>query len=247
MDCEFCHVGCKEGKKSYKVADLSEFWKDQKNIVLCDPNTLAYPGHLELLWQLVDSKAKVNFNQGLDIRHKYLNKYEEIKEKCRDNDKDNYSLIANKFENYLKNYENDNMIEFLLLNITLSSKNRFRKPYVIIALSIIEQLFNDYFDKVIELNLSLSGSKAFLKAYKTSGSQACLNTINSFLNDELKCKMDKYVNGFYDRWKTFRELRNDIVHSNSKYISKITIKKIQKLISDGIEVFTNLNSEFYKK
>jgi hypothetical protein len=68
MGCEFCHVGCKEGKKSYKVADLSEFWKDQKNIVLCDPNTLAYPGHMELLQQLVASKAKVNFNQGLDIR-----------------------------------------------------------------------------------------------------------------------------------------------------------------------------------
>jgi len=68
VGCEFCHVACKEGKKSYKVADLSEFWKDQKNIVICDPNTLAYLGHLELLQQLVDSKAKVNFNQGLDIR-----------------------------------------------------------------------------------------------------------------------------------------------------------------------------------
>jgi hypothetical protein len=66
--CEFCHVGCKEGKKSYKVADLSEFWRGQNGIVLCDPNILAYPGHLELLQQLADSKAKVNFNQGLDIR-----------------------------------------------------------------------------------------------------------------------------------------------------------------------------------
>lgn len=66
--CDFCHVKCKEGGKSYKVADLSEFWSGQRNIVLCDPNILAYPGHLELLQQLVDSKAKVNFNQGLDIR-----------------------------------------------------------------------------------------------------------------------------------------------------------------------------------
>jgi radical SAM superfamily enzyme YgiQ (UPF0313 family) len=70
--CEFCHVKCKEGKKSYKVADLSEFWRGQKNIVLCDPNILAYPGHIELLQQLVDSKAKVNFNQGMDIR--FINK-----------------------------------------------------------------------------------------------------------------------------------------------------------------------------
>ncbi len=28
--CEFCHVGCKEGKRSHKVADLSEFWRGQK-------------------------------------------------------------------------------------------------------------------------------------------------------------------------------------------------------------------------
>lgn len=66
--CGFCHVASKEGKCSYKVADLSEFWKGQKNIVLCDPNILACPEHIDLLRQLADSKAKVNFNQGLDIR-----------------------------------------------------------------------------------------------------------------------------------------------------------------------------------
>lgn len=66
--CEFCHVGCKEGERSHKVADLSEFWRGQKNIILCDPNILACRDHIELLQQLVDSRAKVNFNQGLDIR-----------------------------------------------------------------------------------------------------------------------------------------------------------------------------------
>ena len=66
--CSFCHVESKEGRCSRKVADLSEFWRGQKNIVLCDPNILACKDHMELLNQLVDSKAKVNFNQGLDIR-----------------------------------------------------------------------------------------------------------------------------------------------------------------------------------
>ena len=66
--CGFCHVQAKEGKCSYKVADLSEFWRGQKKIVLCDPNILACPDHLELLQQLADSGAKVEFNQGLDIR-----------------------------------------------------------------------------------------------------------------------------------------------------------------------------------
>jgi len=66
--CRFCHVAAKEGKCSYKVADLSEFWRGQKKIVLCDPNILACKDHMELLQQLVDNKAKVEFNQGLDIR-----------------------------------------------------------------------------------------------------------------------------------------------------------------------------------
>ena len=66
--CRFCHVATKEGRCSYKVADLSEFWRGQKKIILCDPNILACKDHMDLLQQLVDSKAKVNFNQGLDIR-----------------------------------------------------------------------------------------------------------------------------------------------------------------------------------
>lgn len=66
--CEFCIVGKKEGKVSCKVADLSEFWNGQKNIVLCDPNILACKNWKDLLQQLIDSKAYVDFNQGLDIR-----------------------------------------------------------------------------------------------------------------------------------------------------------------------------------
>lgn len=66
--CEFCIVGKKEGKCSRKVADLSKFWNGQKNIVLCDPNILACKDWKELLQQLIDSKANIDFNQGLDIR-----------------------------------------------------------------------------------------------------------------------------------------------------------------------------------
>lgn len=66
--CDFCIVGKKEGRISRKVADLSEFWRGQKNIVLCDPNILACPDWKDLLMQLMDSGAYVDFNQGLDIR-----------------------------------------------------------------------------------------------------------------------------------------------------------------------------------
>lgn len=67
-NCNFCIVTKKEGICSRKVADLSEFWKEQKNIKLLDPNILACKDHIELLQQLVDSGAKVDFTQGLDAR-----------------------------------------------------------------------------------------------------------------------------------------------------------------------------------
>lgn len=66
--CPFCIVAKKEGRCSYKVADLSEFWSGEKDIVLCDPNILACRDWEDLLRQLIDSNAWVDFNQGLDAR-----------------------------------------------------------------------------------------------------------------------------------------------------------------------------------
>lgn len=66
--CKFCIVGKKEGLCSRKVADLTEFWKGQKNIVLNDPNILASRDWSDLLGQLQKSGALVDFNQGLDAR-----------------------------------------------------------------------------------------------------------------------------------------------------------------------------------
>ncbi len=66
--CNFCIVKDKEGRASRKVADLSEWWNGQKYIELMDPNTLACKDHMDLLQQLADSKAYVNFNQGVDCR-----------------------------------------------------------------------------------------------------------------------------------------------------------------------------------
>lgn len=78
--CSFCHVAAKEGRKSFKVADLNEFWNGQKNIVLCDPNILACRQWKDLLLQLIDSKAWVDINQGLDIRLMTEEKAEMIKQ-----------------------------------------------------------------------------------------------------------------------------------------------------------------------
>lgn len=66
--CPFCIVSGKEGRCSRKVADSSEWWSGQKNIVLMDPNLLACPDHMELLGQLAASGAWVDINQGIDAR-----------------------------------------------------------------------------------------------------------------------------------------------------------------------------------
>ena len=67
-NCGFCIVSKKEGLCSQKVANLMEFWNGQKEIVLLDANILACKERIELLNQLIESKAKVDFTQGLDAR-----------------------------------------------------------------------------------------------------------------------------------------------------------------------------------
>lgn len=78
--CDFCIVAAKEGKCSVKVADLSEFWRGQKNIMLLDPNMFACRDWKELSQQLIDSKAWIDFSQGCDIRIMTKEKAEYIKQ-----------------------------------------------------------------------------------------------------------------------------------------------------------------------
>ncbi len=66
--CGFCIVAPKEGRCSKQVANLNEFWRGQKTIKLLDPNILACRERGSLLSQLVESKASVDFTQGLDAR-----------------------------------------------------------------------------------------------------------------------------------------------------------------------------------
>lgn len=78
--CDFCHVEAKEGRRTYKVANLSEFWNGQKNIVLLDPNITACGEWRDLFQQLIDSKANIDFSQGLDIRLMTEEKAEMLKQ-----------------------------------------------------------------------------------------------------------------------------------------------------------------------
>ena len=66
--CSFCHVQAKEGCRSVKVADVSDFWNGQKEIRILDPNITACRDKRELMAQYRETGARLDFTQGLDIR-----------------------------------------------------------------------------------------------------------------------------------------------------------------------------------
>lgn len=76
--CPFCIVAEKEGKQSVKVADLKDFWNGQREIKLLDPNITACANYFDLMQQLVESNAWVDFTQGLDIRLMTIEKAEAL-------------------------------------------------------------------------------------------------------------------------------------------------------------------------
>ena len=68
--CSFCHVAAKEGKCAVKVANVSDFWSGQNLIKVLDPNITALPpkDKCNLFQQYIDTKAQIDFTQGVDIR-----------------------------------------------------------------------------------------------------------------------------------------------------------------------------------
>lgn len=77
--CDFCIVKDKEGKRSVKAANLDEFWHGQPYIEALDPNFFACRDWEDLAGQLIESKAWVNFNQGVDARVMTAEKIEAIR------------------------------------------------------------------------------------------------------------------------------------------------------------------------
>lgn len=68
MQCDFCHVKNMQGTRVRTVATLDEFWNGQKNIKLLDPNLTASADWKKHMRALADSKAYVDFTQGLSAK-----------------------------------------------------------------------------------------------------------------------------------------------------------------------------------
>lgn len=122
-NCSFCHVAKMQGLKSEKVADLSEFWSGQKNIVLLDPNITACTEKDILFEQLINSKANVDFTQGLDMRlmtNEIAEYLKQIKFKQLHFAWDNYSdgsVLIPKFEKFknITEYDRRKLVVYVLV------------------------------------------------------------------------------------------------------------------------------------
>lgn len=137
--CTFCHTSVKDGTVSRKVADLSEFWHGQKNIVLLDQNILACKDWRELLQQLIDSGANVEFNGGLDIRlmteekARYISK---IKQKIVHFAWDRYEdkeKILPKFELFkrISGFSERKMIVYTIVNYNTTLEQDLERIYTL--------------------------------------------------------------------------------------------------------------------
>ena len=137
--CDFCIVGKKEGRCSVKVADLSEFWSGQKNIVLLDPNMFACPDWKDLSQQLIESKAWVDFSQGCDIRIMTEEKTEYIKQMKikrvhfawdRYEDKD---IIVPKFRAFkgITGWDIRKMVVYVLVNFNTTLEQDLERIYTL--------------------------------------------------------------------------------------------------------------------
>ncbi len=137
--CKFCIVECKEGRESVKVANLDEFWRGQKNIELCDPNIIACKEWKELLQQLIDSKACVNINQGIDVRIMTEEKAEMIKKiKIKtvhfawDNYKDKEIIIPKlKYFKEVTGWDKRKLIVYVLCNFDTTIEQDLERIYTL--------------------------------------------------------------------------------------------------------------------
>ena len=134
--CPFCIVAEKEGKQSKKVANLENFWRGQKYIKLLDPNLLACSDWEELMQQLIDSKAWVDFTQGLDIRLMTVKKADMIRQ-CKvkmlhfawDNPED--ELTFEKLKEYRKAFSlpDEKCKVYVLTNFNSTHKQDLERVY----------------------------------------------------------------------------------------------------------------------
>ena len=133
--CKFCNVSVQQGKVSRRVAELSEFWDGQKNIVLLDPNITACKDVETILDELINSRSYIEFNQGLDIRlitDKIAEKLNQLKIKMIHFAWDNYEFKTyeklKEFRSKLK-FDDRRLRVYVLTNFNTTEEQNLERIY----------------------------------------------------------------------------------------------------------------------
>ena len=136
--CAFCHTAAMQGTKVRTVATLDEFWDGQKNIVLLDPNLTASPDCIEHLNVLAESKAYVDFSQGLDVRcltDEKLDALNKVKWKrihfAWDNPEDDLVPLFQKAKEKLQRWRKQTITCYILTNFNSTHEQDLRRIYAI--------------------------------------------------------------------------------------------------------------------
>lgn len=135
--CSFCHVASKEGRRSIKVADVSDFWNGQKEIRILDPNITACRYKRDLMRQYKETGAILDFTQGLDIRLLNDDDLADINEMrlrtlhfAWDNPKDDLEAKFRNFANGFRRKSNIGMV-YCLTNFNSTMEENLYRIYTL--------------------------------------------------------------------------------------------------------------------
>ena len=179
------------------MANLSEFWRGQKNIVLLDPNPIAPVDWRDNLQQLIDSKSKVDFTQGLDARLLTEEKAEylkQIKVKAVHMAWDRYrdkEMIIPKFEYFkeITGWGRSKLIVYVLTNYDTTLEQDLERVYTLRRLGYSP-------DVRIYEKYRLPKGDIHIKLQRYVNSQAIFNSVERFEDYEfLTHEQREYVKG----------------------------------------------------
>lgn len=172
-----------------------------------------------------------------------VNLYEKNKENFKDNIPNQFNPMYDALEKELM-VNNFTIVEIdaIISSLAVSMKNKMRKPFIVITASVIEMLFNDFFDKLIEYKFNGDGIEIIKKQYSKASISKCIVIADGFSNGKLKEKINDICDGFMENWQELITKRNKIVHNNKIYITKEMMIKTLNLLNNSINVFAKLKS-----
>lgn len=172
-----------------------------------------------------------------------INLYEKNKENFKDNIPKQFNQMYDALEkNLIAN--NFTIIESdaIISSLAVSMKNKMRKPFIVITASVIEMLFNDFFDKLIEYKFSGAGIEIIKNQYSKVSISKCIIIADGFSNGKLKEKTNDICDSFMEDWQELITKRNKIVHNNEIYITREMMIKTLNLLNNSLNVFAQLKS-----